>query len=89
VSAARGRHGSRGVWQRRFWEHAIRDEHDFERHFDYIHYNPIKHGLVRHLRDWPYSSFHRWVRQGVYEPDWGRLDDGRLQFNDLDETAME
>ncbi len=76
----------RGIWQRRFWEHAIRDENDFERHFDYIHYNPVKHGYVNHPIDWQYSTLHRWTKVGVYSPDWGR---GPLTFDDLDETAME
>jgi len=66
VSPSRSRRGNHGVWQRRFWEHSIRDEQDFERHLDYIHYNPVKHGLVRSPRDWPYSSFRRWVKLGVY-----------------------
>jgi len=61
----------RGVWQRRFWEHTIRDEADLEAHFDYIHYNPVKHGLVRRPRDWEWSTFHRWVRAGHYDVDWG------------------
>ncbi|MGH8561841.1 MAG: REP-associated tyrosine transposase, partial [Nevskiales bacterium] len=61
VSASRQRKGERGIWQRRFWEHVIRDERDYERHFDYIHFNPVKHGYVENVRDWPYSSFHRWV----------------------------
>ena len=60
----------RGIWQRRYWEHLIRDEADYQRHFDYIHFNPLKHGHVQRLADWPYSSFHRAVRQGVYLPDW-------------------
>ncbi len=62
----------RGVWQRRFWEHTIRDENDLERHADYIHYNPVRHGLATRPRDWPWSSFHRWVRLGHYPADWGR-----------------
>lgn len=61
----------RGVWQRRFWEHTIRDEADLERHADYIHYNPVRHKLVASPRDWPWSSFHRWVQQGHYPFDWG------------------
>ncbi|MCW1936438.1 transposase [Pseudomonas sp. MDMC_285] len=60
----------RGIWQRRYWEHLIRDEHDYQRHFDYIHYNPLKHGHVARLADWPYSSFHRAVAQGIYPADW-------------------
>jgi|LSQX01.3.fsa_nt_gb putative transposase len=59
------------VWQRRFWEHTIRDENDYQNHFDYIHYNPVKHSLVNNVSDWPYSSFHRYVRSGVYDSHWG------------------
>lgn len=69
-SANRWRRGERGIWQRRFWEHTIRDERDFEAHVNYIHLNPIKHGLVQRLRDWPYSTFHRYVREGIYSADW-------------------
>ena len=58
------------LWQRRFWEHTIRDDNDFERHVDYIHINPVKHGLVAAVRDWPYSSFHRYVRHGLLPADW-------------------
>lgn len=61
----------RGFWQPRFWEHLIRDEADFAAHMDYTHYNPVKHGHVSHVIDWPYSSFHRCVRQGIYAVDWG------------------
>lgn len=72
ISPARRARRRRGVWQPRYWEHVIEDEDDFESHLDYIHYNPVKHGLVESPRDWPYSSFHRWVRRGAYDPDWGR-----------------
>ena len=65
----RGR-GERGIWQRRFWEHRIRDEGDFARHCDYIHYNPVKHGLAERACDWPHSSFCRFVERGVYAMDW-------------------
>jgi len=58
------------VWQRRFWEHTIRNKSDFERHVDYVHFNPVKHGLVNRVRDWPHSSFHRYVRQGLLPEDW-------------------
>ena len=61
----------KGIWQRRYWEHAIRNDTDFERHVDYIHYNPVKHGLVARAADWPYSSFHRYVEQGILPADWG------------------
>ena len=69
-TASRQRERRCGVWQRRFWEHTIQDEQDLQAHFDYIHYNPVKHGLVKSPRDWPWSSFHRWVQQGVYPADW-------------------
>lgn len=59
-----------GLWQRRFWEHTIRNETDYQNHFDYIHYNPVKHGLAKTPADWKYSSFHRYVNNGVYELDW-------------------
>jgi len=70
VSAARTRHRERGIWQKRFWEHKIRDEEDFMRHVHYIHYNPVKHGLTRCPHQWPHSSFERWVSEGYYGRDW-------------------
>lgn len=70
-SAARQHKGEQAVWQRRFWEHQIRDETDFVRHVDYIHYNPVGHELVKAPKDWAYSSFHRAVRWGLYSEDWG------------------
>jgi putative transposase len=70
ISIARASNGDLSLWQRRFWEHTIGDEGDFERHVDYIHFNPIKHGLVRRVRDWPHSSFHRYVQQGLLPRDW-------------------
>ena len=60
----------RGIWQRRYWEHCIRDADDLQRHTDYIHYNPVKHGHVERPADWPYSSIHRYVRQGLLPADW-------------------
>ena len=66
------RSGESGVWQRRFWEHAIRDQDDFNRHCDYIHYNPVKHGLVKSPADWEYSTFRSLVAKGVYAADWGQ-----------------
>jgi putative transposase len=59
------------IWQRRFWEHTIRDENDWQRHMDYIHYNPVKHGLVQHPSHWPWSSFANAVKKGWYPADWG------------------
>jgi putative transposase len=70
ISDSRAAKGERGVWQRRYWEHTIRDENDFARHIDYIHINPMKHGLVMRVGDWPHSSFHRMVKLGAYPEDW-------------------
>lgn len=71
VSISRKLKKERGVWQRRFWEHTIKDEDDYIRHFDYLHYNPVKHGLVEKVRDYPWSTFHRYVKQGIYPANWG------------------
>ena len=68
---SRLRKGERGIWQRRYWEHTLRDERDYSRHADYIHFNPVKHRFVTRAQDWPYSSFHRMVRLGMYPIDWG------------------
>ena len=70
ISARRAAKGERGIWQRRYWEHTLRDEDDFARHLDYIHVNPVKHGCAIRARDWPFSSFRRWVRLGAYPIDW-------------------
>jgi len=75
LSERRRMKGERGIWQRRFWEHTIRDERDFERHVDYIHYNPVKHGHSQRAADWPLSSFHRYVERGIYAADWGAMTD--------------
>ena len=69
---SRRRRGERGIWQRRYWEHLIRDNEDYRRHADYIHFNPVKHEYVASARDWPYSSFQRWVGEGLYPQDWGK-----------------
>jgi putative transposase len=74
-SAVHVSHGERGIWQRRYWEHLIRDDGDYARHMDYLHYNPVKHGHTRVVSDWPYSSFHRCVRAGLYLPNWGGRDE--------------
>lgn len=84
-SASRIQKREATVWQRRFWEHTIRDEQDFENHFDYIHFNPVKHGYVMCVGDWEWSSFHRYVKLGVYETDWGEgfvLSDKTLDFGE-------
>lgn len=90
---SRRRNRRRGVWQRRFWEHVIRDDADFARHCDYIHYNPVKHGVATCPHGWAYSSFQRCVQVGLYERDWQCVCDGRavdrLRFDDLAATAME
>jgi len=65
------RRREKGIWQRRYWEHLIRDENDYARHIDYIHYNPVKHGYVKRAADWPYSSIHRYIRSGDIDKDWG------------------
>ena len=70
VSASRASKAERGIWQRRYWEHLIRDEADFSRHLDYIHFNPVKHGHVQRVQDWPWSSFHRYVAAGKMDLDW-------------------
>ena len=71
IALARDPRGEYKLWQRRFWEHTIRDDADLQRHVDYIHYNPVKHGLVGAVKDWQHSSFHRHVRQGLLTEDWG------------------
>jgi putative transposase len=71
ISISRQSKGERNIWQRRFWEHLIKDESDLRKHMDYLHYNPVKHGLVGRVVDWPWSSFHRYVREGIYPTDWG------------------
>ena len=71
ISNSRRKKEERSIWQRRFWEHCIRDEGDYRAHIDYIHMNPVKHGYVEHIKDWPYSSFHRFVAAGLLSIDWG------------------
>ncbi|WP_413470432.1 REP-associated tyrosine transposase [Teredinibacter turnerae] len=70
LSAVRKQKGERGIWQRRFWEHTIIDEQDYRHHIDYVHFNRLKHGLVKQVKDWPFSSFHRAVRLGYYTEKW-------------------
>ena len=70
------------LWQRRFWEHTIRDDADYSRHVDYIHYNPTRHGLVASPVDWPHSSLHRFIRQGVLAADWGGADGNDGEFGE-------
>jgi putative transposase len=83
VTIKRHANGELALWQRRYWEHTVRDEGDFARHVDYVHYNPIKHGLVVRVRDWPYSSFHLYVRRGVLPEDWaGDASEGLLNYGE-------
>jgi len=84
ISESRAAKGERGVWQRRYWEHTLRDERDLERHINYIHFNPVKHCHVSQVRDWPYSSFHRMVRLGICPEDWAGnvVDEGRTSFGE-------
>jgi len=77
VSVSRISKRERGIWQRRFWAHLITNERDFNQHIDYVHWNPVKHGWPKQAADWPYSSFHRYVKLGIYPLDWG----GAEEFN--------
>ncbi len=81
-SKSRRSRRERGIWQRRYWEHVIRDENDYIKHIDYIHFNPVKHGLVARPFDWPYSSLHTFIQRGILNEDWGN--DGAPNNLDLD-----
>ena len=70
MNKSKRRRNESTIWQRRFWEHQIPDDRDYKRHMDYLHYNPVKHGYVKNVKDWPYSTFHRYVSQGVYGQNW-------------------
>jgi len=70
ISEARRKHRESGIWQRRFWEHRIKNEEDFINHINYIHYNPVKHGLVWCPHQWKHSSFHRWAKAEYYKSNW-------------------
>jgi len=84
VPIPRTRSGAYRLWQPRYWEHTVRDEADLHHHLDYIHYNPVKHGLVGRVQDWPHSSFHRFVRVGWLDRDWGggSLDEGGRDYGE-------
>jgi len=82
LSAVRKARNERGIWQRRFWEHLIRDEADYARHVEYCTINPVKHGLVTRVRDWPHSSFHRDVRRGIFPQDWAGDVDATGEFGE-------
>ena len=70
-SASRRKKKEKPVWQRRFWEHLVRNQEDLNRHIEYIHYNPVKHGLAKAPAGWKYSSFYRFVNNGIYDQSWG------------------
>ena len=86
INSSRQTKRERGIWQRRFWEHLIRDEQDYERHLDYIHYNPVKHGHVKSPSQWPYSSIHRYINTGILPANWASADvierGSNLQFGE-------
>jgi putative transposase len=71
--------GERGIWQRRYWEHLIRNERDYARHMDYTHYNPVKHGYVTRVAAWPHSTFHRYVERGIYSPSWAGAPESEVE----------
>jgi putative transposase len=81
-SSVRLRRGERGIWQRRYWEHLITDDADYQAHMDYIHINPVKHGLVARVADWPYSTFHRLVEKSVYPLNWAGGTETVLGYKD-------
>jgi len=89
VSAGRKRQRRRGIWQPRYWEHTLKDEYDFERHFDYIHWNLVKHHHIRCPYEWPYSSFHRYVHLGVYDRKWGCFTGKTIDFSKIEDTVGE
>jgi len=82
ISQSRLDKGERCIWQRRYWEHTLRDELDYARHADYIHFNPVKHGYANSVSEWPYSSFHRYVGLGVYPADWASGCDSDMGFGE-------
>jgi putative transposase len=84
VTESQKKKGCRGIWQPRFWEHCIRDTWDLENHFDYIHYNPTKHGYENRPADWPYSTIHKYIKMGHYHKDWGSIIPKNIVNMDLD-----
>jgi putative transposase len=84
VNLSRQKHREGTIWQRRFWEHQMRDNNDYQRHIDYIHYNPVKYGLVKNVVDWSHSIFHRYVKQGFYPAHWGNTanDDDQVMYGE-------
>ena len=82
ISISRTNKGERGIWQHRFWEHLIRDDNDYERHVEYIHYNPVKHGYVIKPVDWQYSSIHQFVKKGKIVSDWAACNSIKGNFGE-------
>jgi putative transposase len=80
-SLSRAARGERNLWQRRFWEHTIRDGDDLRKHIDYIHYNPVKHGYALRPTEWRWSTLRRYVRAGWYDPRWGECEPRDLAFD--------
>ena len=81
INKSRKIKGERGIWQRRYWEHLIRDDRDFENHIDYIHYNPVKHQYVDAAVEWPYSTIHDYISQGILSNDWGGGDNENSEMD--------
>jgi len=75
ITVKKNQYNENLLWQRRFWEHAIRNEKDYEQHVNYIHYNPVKHNLVKRVSDWPYSTFHQYVKEGILPANWSAAQD--------------
>lgn len=85
LSTSREKKQERDIWQRRYWEHTIRDENDLYKHLDYIHFNPVKHNYVNAVKNWKYSTFRNFVKKGLYEIDWGNSKDlSHIENLDLD-----
>jgi putative transposase len=84
-SASRIAKGERGIWQRRFWGNTLRDEADFTRHVNYVHFNPVKHGLAGNAKNWPFSSFRRAVVRGDYQSSWGGGEEALGEFGEIPE----
>lgn len=78
LSESKSKKGEKGIWQRRYWEHTIKDESDYKNHMDYIHYNPVKHSLVKKVKDWQYSSFEKFVKKGFYDQNWGNTEEIKM-----------
>ena len=78
INQSRMKKRERGIWQRPYWEHLIRDESDFKSHLDYIHFNPVKHGYVMKPSDWPYSTIHRYIEKRIIDENWGHSDHNAL-----------